>query len=235
MILMSNLNILRTRKNIPSQKTHPSGLCLRRPYSNQHRSVKGTEFRTRNNANTFKLQRTITNALRYKSDPSGNVVNLSKHSFSFDTYKLLNKNLNFIPTSKRYNKNQLSSDLQNFFRLIKLRAHFKDETCIATVNQPNEQVPFKIKNKEKWTPKETHHTVSTYIDLVENDINALMKEPTKKLKSNLTYKEHAAMEELAKRKDLIITNADKGGAVVIMDTDRKKPVGNYLTKPATNS
>ena len=46
-----------------------------------HRSVKGTEFRLRNNANTFKLQRTLTNAFRYKSDPSGNVVNLSKHSF----------------------------------------------------------------------------------------------------------------------------------------------------------
>ena len=27
------------------------------------------------------------------------------------------------------------------------------------------------------------------------------------------------MEELPKRKDLIITSADKGGAVVIMDTD----------------
>ena len=54
---------------------------------------------------------------------------------------------------------------------------------------------------------------------MENDINALMKEPTKKLKSNLTYKEHTTMEELAKRKDLIITNTDKGGAVVIMDTD----------------
>ena len=136
----------------PKPKKHPGGLHLRRSYSNQHRSVKGTKFHARNNAHTFKLQRTITNALRYKSDPSGNVVNLSKHSFSFDTYKLLNKNLNFIPTSERY-KNQLSSDLQNFFRLIKLRAHFKDETCIATVNQPNEQVPFKIKNKEKWTQK----------------------------------------------------------------------------------
>ena len=110
----------------------------------------------------------------------------------------------------------MPSDLQNFFRLIKLRAHFKDETCITKINQPNEQVPFKIKNKEKWTPKETHHTVSTYIDLVENDINALMKQPTKKLKSNLTY---TAMEQLAKRKDHIITNADKVGAVVIMDTD----------------
>ena len=62
-----------------------------------------------------------------------------------------------------------------------------------------------------------------------------MKKPIKKLKSNLTHKEHSAMEELANRKDLIITNADKGGAVVIVDTDRKKPIGNYLTKPATNS
>ena len=93
-----------------------------------------------------------------------------------------------MSTSKRYNKNQLSSDLQNFFRLIKLRAHFKDETCITTINQPNEQVPFKIKNKEIWTPKETHHTMSTYIDLVENYINVFMKQPTKKIKSNLTYK-----------------------------------------------
>ena len=64
-----------------------------------------------------------------------------------------------------------------------------------------------------------HHTISTYIDLVENDTNALMKQPTKKLKSNLTYKEPATMEELVERKDLIITIADKGGAVVIMVTD----------------
>ena len=113
----------------------------------------------------------------------------------------------------------MSSDLQNLFRLIKLRVPFKDETCVATVNQPNEQVPFKIKNKKKWTPKETHHTVSTYTDLGKNDINALMKKTTKILKSNLTYKEHTAMKELTKRKDFILTNVGKGGAVVIMDTD----------------
>ena len=64
-----------------------------------------------------------------------------------------------------------------------------------------------------------HHTVSIYIDLVKNDIDVLIKQPTKKLKSNLTYKEDTAIEELAKRKYLIIINADKGGAVVIMDTD----------------
>ena len=48
------------------------------------------------------------------------------------------------------------------------------------------------------------------------DINALTKQPTKKLKSNSTHKKHNAMEELAKRNDLIIGNADNSGAVVIM-------------------
>ena len=51
------------------------------------------------------------------------------------------------------------------------------------------------------------------------DINALTKQPTKKLKSNSTHKEHNAMEELAKRNDLIIGSADSSGAVVIMDRD----------------
>ena len=36
-------------------------------------------------------------------------------------------------------------------------------------------------------------------------------------KPNLSKGEQKAMEELAKRKDIIITNADKGSAVVIMD------------------
>ena len=45
------------------------------------------------------------------------------------------------------------------------------------------------------------------------------------------------MVELAKRKHLIITNADEGGVVVIMTqaATSKKPIGNYLTKEATNS
>ena len=46
-----------------------------------------------------------------------------------------------------------------------------------------------------------------------------MREVIVKLKSNLTHKECIAIEELAKRKDLIINKADKGGVVVIMDTD----------------
>ena len=43
-----------------------------------------------------------------------------------------------------------------------------------------------------------------------------MKNP----KPNLSKGEQKAMEELPKRKDIIITNADKGGAVVIMDVEK---------------
>ena len=43
-----------------------------------------------------------------------------------------------------------------------------------------------------------------------------MKNP----KPNLSKGDQKAMEELAKRKDIIITNADKGGALVIMDVEK---------------
>ena len=40
--------------------------------------------------------------------------------------------------------------------------------------------PLRSNVKNKWTPEETYHTVRTYIYLVENDVKALMKQPTKK-------------------------------------------------------
>ena len=43
-----------------------------------------------------------------------------------------------------------------------------------------------------------------------------MKNP----KPNLSTGEQKAMEKLAKRKDIIITNADKGGAVVIINVEK---------------
>ena len=43
-----------------------------------HRSVKGTEFCSRSNASNFKLQRTSTNAVRYKSGPSEKFVKVIK-------------------------------------------------------------------------------------------------------------------------------------------------------------
>ena len=150
-------------------KKHADGLHTGRPGHKQHRNNKCTYLYPTNNGNAIGIQRAIKSKIRYKSDPSGHVINLSKHSFSLDTFKLLNKNLNFVPTPKKYNKKQLDNDAENFFRLIKLRAHFKDINPKSNTDQEN--LPFQIKNKQKWTPKDTHHNISTSIDLVLNDLN----------------------------------------------------------------
>ena len=47
----------------------------------------------------------------------------------------------------------------------------------------------------------------------------------KKRKTNLSKGEQKAMEEFTKRKDIIITGADKSGAVVITDIEK------YINKP----
>ena len=42
----------------------------------------------------------------FQSDPIGKVVNISKKTVKKETFQLLNKNLNFVPTPKVYNKAQ---------------------------------------------------------------------------------------------------------------------------------
>ena len=100
---------------------------------------------------------------------------------SLDTFKLLNKNLNFIPTPKKYNKKQRDTDAENFFRLIKLRTHFKDINTKSNIDQGS--LRFQIKNKQKWTLTDTHHDVSTFINLVQNDLNKEKNEKNQKPKT----------------------------------------------------
>ena len=121
---------------------------------------------------TLSILQAIKNKVTYKSDPSGKVINLWKHSFSSDNFTLLNKNLNFEPTPKKYKKKQLHTDAENFFYLIKQWVHFQDIDPQSNTDQEN--LLFQNKNKQKWTLK------STFINLVKHDIN---KEKKKKWKT----------------------------------------------------
>ena len=74
-----------------------------------------------------------------------------------------------------------------------------------------------MKSKQKWTPKETHNSTENFLYLVENNLNNVKIRKTKISKANLTKKDKTAMEELAKRADIIIENTDKGRTLVIMN------------------
>ena len=101
--------------------------------------------------------------------------------------------------------------MNQFYRRLKLKSHFKDKTSTAT----KEDILFR--KKSNWTPTKNHHTVETFISLVNNDLMGM--KPKSKLPENLTNKEKQALDTLRNRTDIVITKADKGGAVVIMDTE----------------
>ena len=129
----------------------------------------------------------------------------------------MNKNLNFIPTPSIFNKNQLNKEFDDFLRLIKLKAYFKDNNMD---NSTTEEQLFKPKTNKKWKPDKNHHTVETYIDATKNALETEEQNNSKnKYYNNLTKGERKALKELADRNDIIITKADKGGAVVIIDVE----------------
>ena len=158
-----------------------------------------------------KLGKTIPDNTKFALDPYNTVHNLSSKSFSKYEYQLLNKNLNFCPTPNIFNKTILNQEVNKFYRRIKLKAHFKD----SKTTLPKEDMLFR--KKSNWTPTKKHHSVDTFIDLVNNDLKAM--NPKHKQTDNLSQKEKEALEILRNRSDIIITRADKGGAVVIMDIE----------------
>ena len=76
--------------------------CMRPPTTeakttrHQNRSNRSNEFHSKSSGNSRKKQ-TIKTSFKQRHNPDGCMINLSKHSFSKGTYKLLSKNLSFIP------------------------------------------------------------------------------------------------------------------------------------------
>ena len=101
----------------------------------------------------------------------------------------MNQNLDFVPAPKDYNKNELNLDIQEFFCLIKLKAHFKENNKPTASSEYNRA--FQIKNKQKWTPKETGHTIDILFNFIETHINNVK---TRIPKPNLTKKDKIAKE-----------------------------------------
>ena len=103
--------------------------------------------------------------------------------------------------------------MQSFFRLVKLKAYFKDQYN-EELNTENQT--FKPPRNKKWTPDKNHHNVETYIEATEREFKQQGDISDNKGYNNLSKGERIAIKELSDLTDIIITKADKG-AVVITD------------------
>ena len=100
----------------------------------------------------------------------------------------------FITTPKVYSKHKLNTELESFYRLLKLKAYFKDN---RNTKLKTEQQIFQPHKKEEWTPNTTHHTVLIYIKATQKELEKEKKKMKEKQYNNLTKSERTSMKELS--------------------------------------
>ena len=118
---------------------------------------------------------------------------------------LLSRGLSFIPVNQNFNKSNTQEDLQRFFRRVKLHAHFNDpDKPITNIDDNEDSLLNKYKkSSSSWTPSDVHPSIDNFISRCKEDIDNIN---SKKIHTNITKSEYAALEKLKKNGDIVIKN-----------------------------
>ncbi|CAN7976819.1 unnamed protein product, partial [Ixodes persulcatus] len=142
---------------------------------------------------------------------TGNIVNLSSTTLSQEEVAILSKGLSFSPATGGYDEFQLYQDLDNFSRSLRLQEYFHERPSDGGCPLPSNP-------KKHWTPSNRRNKyLDMYIEVVQREI---MESFQKKRvpKYNLSLSENNCIKLLGSRTDIVIKPADKGGAVVVLNT-----------------
>ena len=131
----------------------------------------------------------------------------------------------FTPTPYQCNNLELSKDIKEYTRKLRLAEYFHSEST----EEETIETPDLVKNKSNFYPPKGRNTVlDSVCDALENI--PLSGNTERKNKSNITKEEINAMKKLSTDCSIVIKEADKGGAVVIMDAEfYKNKVMSMLT------
>ena len=84
---------------------------------------KHSRIYSKNYGNIVHLRKTVSRAAPYRADPDGNVINLSKYSFTIkqkNNSQYKTKIWIFCSTPGYYNKKEIKTDIKSFERKVKL-------------------------------------------------------------------------------------------------------------------
>ncbi|CAJ0955405.1 unnamed protein product [Ranitomeya imitator] len=138
------------------------------------------------------------------------VINISKKSLNTSQLRLLEKGLSFCPTY-RFNSFQLNIDLERFYRNLRLKAYFHEQTPTISPSLVTQTTPINLKDlglrlRSNFSPPKNSAPVETFITLINREVSNFCKQA-----------EHSALKMLVEDKDIVIKGADKGGGIVVMD------------------
>ncbi|KAJ1127875.1 hypothetical protein NDU88_006268 [Pleurodeles waltl] len=138
------------------------------------------------------------------------VVNLSTRQLTKEEVNVLNRGLGFVPTPDE-DLFRLHIELAQFFRKIRHQFFFKDRPVEPPPRDSGLKKPSTFLPSSLTMPNE----VLTFEKAVLTDLDKLRP---KQAYVNITNKEKQALLSLSSDPDITIKQADKGGAIVIMNS-----------------
>lgn len=158
-------------------------------------------------------------------------MNLSSKPLSSDCLQALEKGLSFVPTTY-CNEFNVFLDFQKFFRTLRLKEFFSSNDsrlnlCPPTQHNTNSPPVNNLaidpgafhKKSTFMPPKNKNFSVETYCRLVERDVGQVLnKKREYTVFNNMPVAQRNALHDIKNDKSVVIKPADKGGSIVVMDT-----------------
>ena len=135
------------------------------------------------------------------------IINLSSIDLSQEEIETLKYGFKFTPTPTQ-NETELKADTKAFCRKLRLAEYFLDKDYTTDESL--------VKNKSSFNPPRGRDKyLDTYIDYTMN----LPLHQTHAKRYNMSWTQKRSVNKLKNLTDVIFKEADKGGAIVIMDKD----------------
>ena len=154
--------------------------------TNNHETSIGTHDNISNSTQSSNVTPT-RKRLRRKIKPTNiqldhsSVINLSSYSLSTDETSVLALGLAFCPTPRHIDWPEVSADIYDFSRRMRLTEYFFDDKS-KTSNSNEDDTPFH--NKSTWNPpNDRERALDTFLDAVKLDITTCTPNKTR---DNLT-------------------------------------------------
>jgi hypothetical protein len=152
-------------------------------------------------------------AERFKNLIGKIVINLSHLKITESQEKVLEKGLSFCPSPGRPDYSEIWLDFKEFHRKLELKKFFQDN--------PVDEVPViqkKFTAKSQWRPPVPNKTLETFYRAFKNDLIKESLKYSKLDKDNLSKEDSMFLKSLKDNPHVVVKKADKGSAVVIMNT-----------------
>ena len=143
-----------------------------------------------------------------------NVANLSDSKLSPEHNKFLQLGLSSCPTLEFADPVKICHDNEQYGRRLCLHKYFLSN------GEANKQPVHNDRCKTRWTPPNGRNTfIDSFVNYTRYQYNNFISNTPHNIKPNLPKQQQRALRELSNNTNIVIKEADKGGAITIINKE----------------